>query len=81
MGSPQKPGKPEQPGKRPFDQFVKYSNLGIQMLVIIGLGAWGGHMLDQRLDTTKPWWTMGLSLLGAIVAIIYTIREVTRDNS
>lgn len=34
--------------------FLKYSQLGIQLLVTIGLAAWGGYALDKYLGLRFP---------------------------
>lgn len=49
---------------------MKYSNLAIQMMVIIVAGAFGGFKLDEYLDWGFPVFTVVLSL-GAVIAAIY----------
>jgi F0F1-type ATP synthase assembly protein I len=39
---------------KPINSFLKYSGLGLQMLVTIGVGAWLGHKLDQYLQLKFP---------------------------
>jgi F0F1-type ATP synthase assembly protein I len=61
--------------KLPSD-FVRYSGAGIQMVMIIGLFVFFGTRLDKRFATSKPWWTLGLSLFGVIVALIFMVRSL-----
>lgn len=61
--------------KQQFDSYVKYTNIAIQMLVIIGLGVWGGIQLDKLFDT-NPLLTILLSLIGVVIAIFIVIRTL-----
>jgi hypothetical protein len=36
------------------NSFIKYSGLGLQMLVTLGVGAWLGLKLDQYLELKYP---------------------------
>ena len=56
--------------------FIKYSNMVVQMGVIIGIFAYVGHYLDLKFDTTKKYWTMFLSLAGVFGAIYQMIRSL-----
>lgn len=60
----------EQNPKNKFNNYVKYSNLAIQMMVIIVAGAFGGFKLDEYLNWGFPVFTVVLSL-GAVIAAIY----------
>lgn len=40
--------------KKPSNNFLKFSGLGLQMLVSIGLGAWLGMKLDEYLKLQFP---------------------------
>ncbi|MEC7527453.1 MAG: AtpZ/AtpI family protein [Bacteroidota bacterium] len=56
--------------------FIKYSNMVVQMGVIIGVFAYVGHYLDLKFDTSKKYWTMILSLAGVFGAIYQMIRSL-----
>ena len=56
--------------------FIKYSNMVVQMGVIIGVFAYIGHYLDLKFDTSKKYWTMILSLAGTFAAIYQMIRSL-----
>jgi F0F1-type ATP synthase assembly protein I len=57
---------------------LKYSSLGFQMAITIGLAAWGGNYLDGKYQTEKPVYTIVLILLGIAIAMYQVIREVSR---
>ena len=50
----------------------------VQMAVIIGGAAWGGHALDQRYQNEKPIWTIVLSLLGIAISLYLIIRSANQ---
>ena len=56
--------------------FIKYSNMVVQMGVIIGVFSYVGHYLDLKFDTSKKYWTMILSLAGVFGAIYQMIRSL-----
>jgi ATP synthase protein I len=39
---------------KPSDSYIKYSGLGVQLLLTIGLAAWGGYSLDKHLGIKFP---------------------------
>jgi hypothetical protein len=56
--------------KKPFDTFVRYSNIAFQMAAVIGLGVFAGIRLDRYTGLEFPLLTLVLSL-GSVVAAIY----------
>ncbi len=60
----------------PLKFYAKYSTLGIQMVVIILAGAFGGKALDEWLSWDFPVFTLSLTLLCVAAAVIYGMREL-----
>jgi ATP synthase protein I len=60
--------------------FFKYGALGFQMIAIIGLSAWGGHALDNRLQNKKPVFTIILSLLGIFAALYLVLKDFIKPK-
>ena len=60
--------------------YLRYSNLAIQMAVIIGIGAWGGKKLDQYFSNQRPVCTIIFSLLGIFAALYVVLRDLMRDG-
>jgi F0F1-type ATP synthase assembly protein I len=58
---------------KPTNSFLKYSGLGLQMLVTIGVGAWLGHKLDQYLQLKFPVFllTFVFLLFGGVMYQLY----------
>ena len=71
--------KPDENDADRLRAVAKYSGLGFQMLAIIGLGAFAGLRLDAYFRTRTPWFTIGLMLLGVVVALYQVIRSLTRE--
>jgi len=57
---------------------MKFSGMAFQMMFTIGLGAWGGHALDQKYQNEKPIWTIVLSLLGIAISLYLVIRSASK---
>ena len=68
--------KPSSP--KPPNNYIKYSNMGFQMLVIIGIGVWGGIKLDQMTHLKFPVFTIVLSLIAVVVAIYFVVRDLLK---
>ena len=65
--------------KKPLNAYVNYSALAFQMIATIGLGAFAGHWLDEKLKTTSPWYTIGLCLLGVFISLWLLIRSIPKN--
>ena len=59
--------------------YAKYSSLGLQMIVIILAGAFGGRALDNWLQWEFPVFTLVLTLLAVALSLIYGIRELFKS--
>lgn len=57
--------------------YLKYSSLGFQMAITIGLATWGGQYLDGKYENEQPIFTIILILLGIAIALYQVIREVS----
>jgi len=62
------------------NSFIKYSGLGVQMLVTLGVGAWLGLKLDQYLNLKFPVFliTFIFVLFGGIMYQLY--RTLNKDE-
>jgi hypothetical protein len=67
-----------QKNKNKFDDFLRYSSLGFEMMVIIALGTFGGYKIDQWMDNDFKGFTLGLMVLSVILSIIYGIRNILK---
>lgn len=67
--------------KKPLNQFFKFSNIALQMGVIIGFGAYAGVKLDEYLQKEFPLFTLLFSLFAVFSALYYVIKEVIHINN
>jgi ATP synthase protein I len=74
-------GAKSSPGKRPPNAILRYSGMAMQMMVIIVAGALGGIWLDGHFETSKPWFTGGLTILSVIIAMYSAVKDLLRDGT
>jgi hypothetical protein len=60
--------------------YMKYATMGTQMLVIIGLGVFGGYKIDKWLELKIPIFTLLLSLTGVAAGIYLSIKDFLRKK-
>ena len=63
----------------PLHNYAIYSNMGIEMAVIIAAGVFGGIKLDKWLNIS-PLFTIVLSLFGVAIAMYVMIRTLSPKN-
>jgi ATP synthase protein I len=63
----------------PLQNYARYTSIGMQMLVIIFLGVFGGYKLDKYIGTT-PLFIIILSFAGVSLAIYYAIKDFLKNN-
>lgn len=68
--------------KQPEDKnaMMRYASMGTQMMVIIGLGVFGGVKLDEYLGWKTPVCTLVLSLLSVAAAIYLSIKDFLKKS-
>jgi hypothetical protein len=54
--------------------------MAFQMVIIIGLGVFGGIKLDKWLHMRFPLFTVILSLAGVALSLYYFVKDLTRLN-
>lgn len=66
--------------KSGFDNFIRYSSLGFEMMAIIGLFTFAGYKIDQWMENDFMGFTFGLMILSVILAIIYGTRKLLKKK-
>jgi len=61
--------------KKKLDDFIRYSGLAFEMIVIMGIGVLSGVKIDSWLGLSFPAFTLGLMILSVIGAIYHAIRK------
>jgi F0F1-type ATP synthase assembly protein I len=61
--------------KKQLDDFIRYSSLAFEMIVIMGIGVFAGVKIDHWLKLSFPVFTLVLMILSVIGAIYHAIRK------
>lgn len=64
--------------KNRFDNFIRYSSLGFEMMAIIGIFTFAGYKTDQWLNNQFKGFTLGFMVVSVILAIFYGIRGLLK---
>jgi hypothetical protein len=59
-----------------WNNWIRYSTLGIEMAVIIGFAVWGGVSIDKGREGRFPLFTLLLTAAGLIVAMIRLVKGI-----
>tara|TARA_Y100001970_G_C14204929_1_gene843415 strand:- start:1371 stop:1559 length:189 start_codon:yes stop_codon:yes gene_type:complete len=49
--------------------WIKYSNLGFQIIATIGLFGWIGYSLDNHYPNSKPYFLIALIFIGVAISL------------
>ncbi|GIV29163.1 MAG: hypothetical protein KatS3mg028_0229 [Bacteroidia bacterium] len=58
-----------------MNNYIKYTQIGFQMAIVITLGAFGGKKLDEYFQMNTPVWTIVLSLLSIAAALYLALKD------
>ena len=61
------------------NKVLLYTNLAIQMGIIIGIGTYFGNYLDKSFQNQTPWWTLIFSLSSVFLAF-YQIIKILKNR-
>jgi uncharacterized membrane protein len=63
---------------KPANDYIKYTGIAFQMIVIIGVLSFAGYELDKRWNHQTPWLTAALSLIGVFISLYLVIKSVSK---
>ncbi len=66
--------------QRKFNNFIRYSGLGFEMMAIIAFGTFGGYKLDQWMNNDFKGFTFGFMTLSVVLAIIYGTKNLLKKK-
>ena len=66
--------------KNKFDNFIRYSSLGFEMMAIIAVGTFGGYKIDQWMGNEFKGFTLGLMVFSVILAVVYGTRSLLKKS-
>jgi ATP synthase protein I len=56
---------------------MKYAAIGTQMMVLMGLGVWGGLKLDEKINTS-PLFLIVFPVVALFVSLYSLYRQLTK---
>ena len=62
------------------NKYLRFTSLGFQMIVIIGIGAAIGYFIDQKTNNTKHLYTAFITLLFVVIALYTAIKSIINDK-
>jgi len=65
--------------KKQYNAVLKYSGMGMQMLIGIGLGVFIGGKLDARFETEQPIYTAILALVFLGVVMYSVLKDLMKN--
>lgn len=71
--------EPEENSGKSMNAYVKYSTMGIQMIVIIGAFTYAGYKIDEHAHHQTKWVTAVLSLIGVFISLYSVIVSLRRN--
>lgn len=69
------------PEKKALNNYVRFSGIGFQMIVIIGIFTFIGYEIDKRRTSATPLFTALFSLIGVCIAMYIVIRSLKNLKS
>lgn len=66
--------------KNKFDNYIRYSSLGFEMMAIIGIFTFAGYKIDQWLENDFKGFTFGLMILSVVLAIIHGTKSLLKHK-
>jgi hypothetical protein len=58
------------------NNYLKFSGMGFQMIVIIGIFSFAGYKIDAAANHNVKWVTAALSLTGVFISLYIVIRSI-----
>lgn len=70
----------DKPPKRPHNQYLKYSGLGLQLLITIGVAGWLGYLLDGHLGLKYPIFMIIFGFMAFAGSLYQWYRMINREK-
>ena len=64
--------------KKPLNNYIRYSSMGIQMGATIFLMTWAGVKIDEYLQLKFPAFTLFFALFSVAGVMYYFIKQITK---
>ena len=61
---------------KPGNNYLKFTGMAFQMIVIIGLFSFAGYKIDEGANHHTKWVTAALALTGVFISLYIVIRSI-----
>jgi len=61
---------------KPENNYLKFTGMAFQMVVIIGLFSFAGYKIDEGANHHTKWVTAALALTGVFISLYLVIRSI-----
>lgn len=63
------------------NNYLKYSGIGLQLLVIVIGGTYAGFWIDEHFKNQKPVFSVIFGFVSVVLGIFYLVRQLlNKDN-
>jgi ATP synthase protein I len=74
------PDPSEQKKPKPSNNYLRYSGLGLQLLLTIGVAAWGGYKLDRYIGIKFPAFLLTFVFLAFGGSMYFLWRQLNKEQ-
>lgn len=74
------PKKESNKPKSAVNDYLKYSQLGVELFITIGLSGFIGYQMDKWWNNGKPLWVLVMIGVGAIGAFYRLYKNLPKDE-
>ena len=65
-------------GRKPYNSYLKYANLGLQLILTIGLAGLLGYWIDKKLELNFPIFLLLLIFVSFFGSMYKLYREISK---
>lgn len=73
------PKPSSQKEQKSYNSFLKYTSLGLQMVITIGIAGWLGHLLDNKLQFQFPLFLLSFVLIALVGSLYLLIKNLPKE--
>lgn len=75
----EQPKPSSQKEQKPYNSFLKYSGLGLQMVLTIGVAGWLGYLLDKKLSFQFPVFLLTFVVMALVGSLYLLIKNLPKE--
>ncbi|NJN40874.1 MAG: AtpZ/AtpI family protein [Flammeovirgaceae bacterium] len=64
---------------KPYNKYLKYSSVGLQLFLSLGIAAWLGYELDDYLNNKFPAFLLSFVMIVFVGMIYQLLKSINKD--